>query len=146
MGLNIGVEAWSDAVLGGALIGLALASLRILTGRVMSVSGMVGNLLGGGEGLAAPSIAFMAGVFIAPATWNAVDPATSEPVEGGWWLLAAAGLLMGFGARLGQSGFVGAIWGSVRRSGWAAVALGAIAAGATGSLFVMWLLGNGGAA
>lgn len=135
-----------SAILGGALIGLSLALMRIFTGRVMSVSAMMGGLLGGGEGRAAAGIAFLAGVFIAPALGAALNIATSKPVEAGWTQLAVGGLLVGFGARLGQSGLVGAIWGSVRGSGWAVGGLVAIAAGVALSLLVSGMLGFGGSA
>lgn len=145
--------SFEDVVVGGALVGLALASLRVLTGRVMSTSGMMGTLMGGGEGPAAASIAFIGGVCLAPTLWlvlasmgTPLQMSASKPVEAGWPLLVAGGLLAGFGARLGRSGLTGAIWGSVRRSAWSGVALGAIVLGIAVTLFAHRLVGSGGAA
>ena len=55
------------ALIGGAIVGLAAALLLVLTGRSMSLSDMLGSLLGGNEGLAATSIAFLAGLVIVAA-------------------------------------------------------------------------------
>ena len=140
--MDVEVETLGHVIGGGALIGVALALLRLLTGRVMSVSGMLGTLLSGGEGRAAASITFMAGVFIAPAIWTGLGLATPQPVEAGWSHLAISGMLIGFGARLGQSGFVGTIWGSVQRSRWAAAALGAMVVGVAVSLLSVSVLGE----
>jgi hypothetical protein len=140
--LDVEVEALGQVIAGGALIGVALALLRLLTGRVMSVSGMLGTLLSGGEGRAAASITFMAGVFISPAIWIGLGLAASEPVEASWSHLAIGGMLVGFGARLARSGLVGTIWGSVQRSRWAAAALGAMAVGIAVSLLSASVLGG----
>jgi len=137
-----------NVILGGALVGLALALLRLLAGRVMSASRMIGSLLGGHEGPAAASIAFIAGLLLAPsilaaAGWVTVAP---KPIEAGWALLVVGGLLVGLGARLGEGGLVVAMFGAVRRSGWGAAAVCAIAAGAGVSLLARELLVGGGAA
>lgn len=131
---------------GGALIGLAWALLRLATGRVMSASAMVGSLLGGGEGPAAASIAFIGGLVVAPAILGVVHEPMARPAEAPWALLLIGGLCVGFGARLAQSGLVGALSGALGRSGWAAAGLGAMAAGAALSLFVWESLSGGGAA
>lgn len=144
--LDISLATMGPLVLGGALIGLALAALRLLTGRVMSASGMVGSLLGGHEGPAAASIAFIAGLLAAPSLLALLGEPAAKPAEAGWPLLVAGGLLVGFGARLGEAGLVSTIWGAVRRSGWAAAALCAMAAGAALSLMLLGRLAEVGAA
>lgn len=143
MALEPAVGTLDGVILGGALIGLALAVLRVLTGRVMSASAMVGSLLGGREGPAAPSIAFIAGLFVAPTLFTAANTATPGPIEPAWALLVVGGLLVGFGARLGGNGMVGAVWSVFRRSGWAAAAM---LAGVSASLLLHRLLLGGGAA
>ncbi len=149
MDLAIGTEG--QAILGGALIGLALALLRLLSGRVMSASRMIGSLLGGHEGPAAASIAFLAGLFVgpfilAPLILSDAGLAMANPVEATWLLLVVGGLLVGLGARLGDGGLTVALFGTVRRSGWAAAGFCAIAAGAGASLLARQILGAGGAA
>jgi hypothetical protein len=126
-----------SAMVGGVVIGLALALLRVLTGRVMSASAMIGSLLGGREGPAAPSIAFVAGLFVAPTLFVAMNAGTPEPAEAGWAALAAGGLLVGAGARLGGNGLVGAVWRLTRGAGWACAA---VMAGVATSLLLNRLL------
>jgi len=140
--MDIVITTLGEVVWGGALVGLALASLRIFTGRVMSASGMIGTLLDGREGVAAPSIAFMAGLVIAPTISTGFDEATPKPIEASWLPLIVGGLLVGFGARLGRRGLVGAVWSLTQRSGWAVVA---ISAGLAISLFAQYVLAPGGA-
>lgn len=144
--MDFGLGAFGPAILGGALVGLALAALRRLTGRVMSASRMIGSLLGGGEGPAAASMAFIAGLVLAPFLLNAAGAGAAEPGEAGWAVLAAGGLLVGVGARLADGGPVAAMFGARRRPGWAAAAVCAIAAGAGLSLLVRQALSLGGAA
>jgi len=93
-----------SALLGGAMIGLAAALLVMLTGRVMGISSMVGKLLGGAEGEAAWSISFIAGLVMAPIVLLLWQPAGNLPPATGLSLpiLAAGGLLVGFGTRLGS--------------------------------------------
>jgi uncharacterized membrane protein YedE/YeeE len=105
------------AVIGGGLVGLSAALLLVLTGRAMNLSDMLGSLLGGNEGLAAASIAFLAGLVLAPTILQIWVPlpeaggATNVP------LILVAGLLAGFGARLGSTGISGqAILGLARLS------------------------------
>lgn len=111
-------------VIGGGLVGLSAALLLVLTGRAINLSDMLGSLLGGNEGLAAASIAFLAGMVLAPTIWQIWVPlpdaggATNVP------LVLVAGLLAGFGARLGSTGISGqAILGLARLSKRALVAV-----------------------
>jgi uncharacterized protein len=137
------MELVGQSVFGGALIGLALAALMVLTGRVVSASDMIGSLLGGREGLAATSIAFIAGLFIAPSiliAFGAIRPPISEP---GWLFLVCGGLLVGIGARLGNISLFGAILGVTRRPERAFAALAAIATGVGVALTLVHLLHSG---
>ncbi|WP_291295450.1 YeeE/YedE family protein [Elioraea sp.] len=144
--LDFPIGTQGQVILGGALIGLALALLRLLAGNVMSASRMLGSLLGGHEGPAAVSIAFLAGLMLAPSILAAVGAAATKPIEAGWALLVVGGLLVGVGARLGDGGLVVAIFGAVRRSGWAAASVCAIAVGAGVSLLARQILAGGGTA
>jgi uncharacterized membrane protein YedE/YeeE len=95
-----------SAVLGGALIGLSAALLWLGLGRIAGISGIVGSLVGGSQtrlrGEIAWRLAFLAGLVAAPPLYalaTGSGPAirvTSDPA-----LLIAAGLLVGFGTRLG---------------------------------------------
>lgn len=92
-----------SALIGGGLIGLAAALFVVLNGRVLGISGAFAGVVMPRRGETAWRLALIAGMLVAPA---AVGLAGAEvtPVEisSSPLLLAAAGLLVGFGARLGS--------------------------------------------
>lgn len=91
------------ALAGGALIGLAAAALLVLNGRIAGVSGIVAGLLGPRAGDTAWRALFVAGLVAGGALLPAL---AAEPFRGlgdaAPARLVAAGLLVGFGARLGS--------------------------------------------
>jgi uncharacterized membrane protein YedE/YeeE len=91
-----------SGLFGGALIGLASAVLVLLTGRVAGVSGILGGALTSGADRAWRA-AFIAGLIaaaiIAP-LFGAPSPA--RLASSNLVLFALAGLLVGFGSRMGN--------------------------------------------
>lgn len=87
---------------GGALIGLSASLLMALNGRIAGISGIV-------DGVLAPmregfhwKIAFIAGLIAAPLVWRlGVGEAASAQYPHGLLMVAAGGILVGFGTRLG---------------------------------------------
>lgn len=145
MNMDLLQGAYGHALLGGAMVGLALGILWVLTRRIMSATGMIGSLLGGREGLAASSIAFIGGLFIAPSLLMAFGIAKQMSDEAAWPFLVLGGLLVGISARFGSS-LMGAIHGVTLRSRRAAVTLLGIMAGAGIAVLLRQILGNGGMA
>jgi uncharacterized membrane protein YedE/YeeE len=91
-----------SAAIGGALIGLAAALLMIVAGRVAGISGILGATLGLGTGDRTWRVAFIAGLVLAPvAAMLAGYPVPTPQMPASWVVIVAAGLLVGFGARLG---------------------------------------------
>ena len=91
-----------SAAIGGALIGLAAVLLMLLTGRIAGISGIFGGLLDLRSEDKAWRIAFIAGLISAPILSGAVGYAMAPPkLPASWTVIAAAGLLVGFGTRLG---------------------------------------------
>jgi uncharacterized membrane protein YedE/YeeE len=91
-----------SAAIGGALIGLAATSLMLLTGRVAGISGIFGGCLAFATADKGWRIAFIAGLILAPVTAGWVGYATPSPqMPASWAIVIAAGLLVGFGSRLG---------------------------------------------
>ncbi len=91
-----------SAAVGGALIGLASALLMLLAGRVAGISGIFGAVLGLGTGDRAWRATFIAGLILAPVAALLAGHAVPLPqMPASWMLIVAAGLLVGFGARLG---------------------------------------------
>lgn len=90
-----------SALIGGALIGLASVLLMLLTGRIAGISGIFGGLLTG-AGDRFWRLAFIAGLIAAPPVMAlAARPMPLPSMPDSWLLIAGAGLLVGFGARLG---------------------------------------------
>jgi uncharacterized membrane protein YedE/YeeE len=91
-----------SAAIGGALIGLAAAMLMIVAGRIAGISGILGATLGLGTGDRTWRVAFIAGLILAPvAAMLAGYPVPTPQMPANWIVIVAAGLLVGFGARLG---------------------------------------------
>ncbi len=91
-----------SAVLGGALIGLAAVLLMLLNGRIAGVSGILGDALSRGIADGPWRIAFLAGLVAAPLLLGAAgDPLPAPLMPASWAVVVAAGLLVGFGTRLG---------------------------------------------
>jgi uncharacterized membrane protein YedE/YeeE len=92
-----------SAAIGGALIGLAATLLMLLTGRIAGISGIFGGLLSPGAGDRSWRIAFIAGLILAPLATGLVGyPMAPPQLPGSWGVIAAAGLLVGFGTRMGS--------------------------------------------
>jgi uncharacterized protein len=91
-----------SAAIGGVLIGLSATLLMLLTGRVAGISGIFGGCLAFGRADKGWRIAFVAGLILAPltASWAGYGmPSPQMPAS--WTVVIAAGLLVGFGTRLG---------------------------------------------
>ncbi len=90
------------AFLGGLLIGAAAALLLIVNGRIAGISGIVGGLFQPVKGDVGWRAAFVGGLISAPLIYALASGSTpSVSIDEPAWLLVAAGLLVGFGTRLG---------------------------------------------
>jgi uncharacterized membrane protein YedE/YeeE len=88
---------------GGSLIGLSVALLMLLNGRIAGISGLVAGLGRGRGERRWTDAAFVAGLIAGPPLFAAVAGAWPEMrFVASWPILAVAGLLVGFGTRLGS--------------------------------------------
>jgi len=86
---------------GGKLIGASAVMLLILNGRIAGISGIVGRLAQG-VGLAT-NLAFVLGLLLGPLAYLFLFDAWPEvQITAGWPLVIVAGLLVGFGSRMGS--------------------------------------------
>jgi len=93
---------WS-ALVGGLLIGLSAALLVLFEGRIAGVSGILGGLLSRGKtGDRAWRVAFVFGLIAAPLLYRVLAELPASRIETGPGTLVVAGLLVGFGSRLGS--------------------------------------------
>jgi uncharacterized membrane protein YedE/YeeE len=92
------------ALIGGVLIGLAASLLWLGSRRIAGVSGIVAAALKPVDGARSERVAFLLGLVMAGFALDAIEvsapaaEAASAPVG----VAAVAGLLVGFGARLGS--------------------------------------------
>jgi len=91
-----------SAAIGGALIGLSAVLLMLLTGRIAGISGIFGDLLNPDSHDRGWRIAFIAGLVLAPllAGWIGYGMPTPK-LPPSWTVILGAGLLVGFGSRMG---------------------------------------------
>jgi uncharacterized membrane protein YedE/YeeE len=87
------------ALAGGILIGLASVWLLAASGRIAGISGILHGLFAQPPGDRLWRLWFIAGLLAAGFLWHAFVPATDPDLDPGW--MAAAGLLVGFGTRVG---------------------------------------------
>jgi hypothetical protein len=91
-----------SGAIGGALIGLASALLMLLTGRIAGISGIFGESLAIGGGDKSWRFSFILGLVIAPLLSGIAGyPLPVPRMPDSWIVIVAAGLLVGFGSRLG---------------------------------------------
>jgi uncharacterized membrane protein YedE/YeeE len=87
---------------GGLLIGIAAAMLILFNGRIAGVSGIIGQLLNGVNRDNLWRIAFVLGIVVAPAIWQAwIGDLEIEIETNALWLIIA-GLLVGVGTSHGS--------------------------------------------
>ena len=90
---------------GGVLIGLAAALMVVLLGRIAGISGIVGHLLQASTWRSPQQwgwrAAFVVGLLAAPLAWQLFAPLPAVSMPSNPVLIIAAGLLVGFGTRLG---------------------------------------------
>ena len=92
---------WSSLA-GGVLIGVAVALLLVLNGRIAGISGILGGLLAPRKGDTAWRVAFVAGLAGAPLVYALFAVVPTLRIDADAHALALAGLLVGIGTRYGS--------------------------------------------
>ena len=89
-----------SAAIGGILIGLSTAWLWLTLGRVAGISGILGGITRTAAGW---RLAFLAGLIGTPVVFALAGGTVAwRAPDTSWPILIAAGLLVGFGTRLGS--------------------------------------------
>ncbi len=134
-----------SSLLGGVLIGASATALMALLGRYAGISGIVGTLLDAGASDRAWRVAFVAGLLSGGALLTGLDPSLfTMTLERSVPALAVAGVLVGYGSRLGAGctsghGVCGLARGSKRSL---AATLTFMATGAATALLVTQIFGG----
>lgn len=87
------------ALAGGILIGLASVWLLAANGRIAGISGILHGLFAQPPGERPWRLWFIAGLIAAGFLWRAFVPVSDPQLNLGW--MALAGVLVGFGTRIG---------------------------------------------
>lgn len=91
-----------SAAIGGALIGLSAVLLMLSTGRVAGISGIFAGLLNWRGEDKRWGIAFLGGLILAPILAGLIGYGMAQPrLPSNWAVIVVAGMLVGFGTRLG---------------------------------------------
>lgn len=90
------------STIGGLLIGLAAAIMLLANGRVTGISGIFSGVLQPTEGEFSWRALFLGGLIAGGALMMLIQPELfALTIERSWLAVAAAGVLVGFGTRLG---------------------------------------------
>ncbi len=130
------------ALLGGVLIGLAVALFVLFSGRIAGISGIVGGLFRPQRGDIGWRLAFIGGLLAAPLFYTRVLPWPEMRIEAGSLQIIVAGLLVGIGTRYGAGCTSGhGVCGLSRLSPRSVVATLAFMAAGFATVFVLrhWL-------
>lgn len=93
---------WIRALQGGALIGLSASLMLAFNGRVTGISGIVGGLLLPKAGDVSWRALFVVGLLLGGVIAMGVSPAAFSRGGAAPGVVALAGLLVGFGTRVGN--------------------------------------------
>lgn len=128
---------------GGALIGASAALLLIADGRIAGISGIAARLLGRPDTGTPWRGAFLLGLVLGPVLYAAAsDGWPAVQIAAPWPVLVVAGLLVGFGTRLGSGCTSGhGVCGLARLSGRSAAAVATFMAVAVLTVFATRHLG-----
>ena len=91
---------WS-ALIGGMLIGLAVAMFALLNGRIAGISGVLGGLFRSTRGDIGWRLAFIAGLVGASMVYGFFATLPAVQIDASYVALVVAGLLVGVGTRYG---------------------------------------------
>lgn len=133
------------ALAGGCLIGLSAVLLLFATGRIAGISGIVGGLMTPAANDIGWRVAFVIGLIAGPLAFGALTgQAQAIALTPSTGVLVAAGLLVGYGARLGGGCTSGhGVCGLARLSPRSLAATGVFLATAMATVFVTrHLIGN----
>lgn len=87
---------------GGVIIGVAVAILILFNGRIAGISGILSGLLTPNQPDMGWKLAFLVGMLIAPLLFSSLFFVPSIDIAASTPILIIAGLLVGYGTRLGS--------------------------------------------
>lgn len=89
------------AFIGGTLLGVSAVGYLYVHGRIAGISGLIGQLFNVGQLMQRPAVWFLLGLFTVPFIYEFfVQPEIT--LNASPWMMIIAGVLVGFGTRLGS--------------------------------------------
>jgi uncharacterized membrane protein YedE/YeeE len=141
--MNIVEFTWSTAFAGGLLIGFAAVVLMVTNGKIAGVSGIASSILSPTSALPW-QWAFIAGLLASGFMVHFLFSPISIEIEANTAMLIVAGLLVGFGTRLGNGCTSGhGVCGISRLSPRSLVATAVFISMGMLTVFMMSLIGGG---
>lgn len=86
---------------GGLVLGIASALFILVSGRVLGISSILGDMLRAKRADLGWRLAFFAGLLVSPLVYSWVAPLPAVRIDADWVTLGVAGLLVGVGTRYG---------------------------------------------
>lgn len=91
-----------QSLIGGLLIGMATLTMIRYLGKITGISGIVGQTWSAAPGDRGWRLAFVAGLVLSPLVYALVRPLPAVEIQASTPWLIVAGVLVGFGSRLGS--------------------------------------------
>jgi len=91
-----------QSLIGGSIIGIAVSLLLLLNGKVLGVSGILGELFNHPLSKNYWRLFFVLGLLISPLIYSIFHPIPLIDITSNKLLIIVGGLLVGFGSRLGS--------------------------------------------
>ena len=89
------------AFMGGAILGVSAVGYLYIHGKIAGISGLIGQLFNGGQLLQRPAFWFLLGLICVPFLYGLfIQPEIT--IQASPWMMVIAGVLVGFGTRLGS--------------------------------------------
>jgi uncharacterized membrane protein YedE/YeeE len=94
---------WINALIGGAIIGIAVSVMLLFNGRVTGISGIINGALTPQQGDTLWRVLFIAGLILGGFALRGLSPAVFDgDLPTSEWTTVVAGLLVGFGTIMGS--------------------------------------------
>ena len=91
-----------QSLIGGSIIGIAVSLLLLFNGKVLGVSGILGELFNNPLSKNYWRLFFVLGLLISPLIYSIFHPIPLIEISSNKLLIILGGLLVGFGSRLGS--------------------------------------------
>ena len=91
-----------QSLIGGSIIGIAVSLLLLFNGKVLGVSGILGELFNNPPSKNYWRLFFVLGLLISPLIYSIFHPIPIIEITSNKLLIILGGLLVGFGSRLGS--------------------------------------------